>query len=54
VSAPRRTGRGVSWSSAIWRSRWSSAAAGLMLKSVGRLMQVDAGFDPRNVLTLQF
>ena len=30
------------------------AAAGLMLKSVGRLMQVDAGFDPRNVLTLQF
>jgi putative ABC transport system permease protein len=30
------------------------AAAGLMLKSVGRLMQVDAGFDPRDVLTLQF
>jgi putative ABC transport system permease protein len=30
------------------------AAAGLMLKSVGRLMQVDSGFDPRHVLTLQF
>ena len=27
--------------------------AGLMLKSLRRLMSVDAGFDPRNVLTLE-
>jgi putative ABC transport system permease protein len=30
------------------------AAAGLMLQSVARLSRVDAGFDPRDVLTLQF
>ena len=27
-------------------------AAGLLLRSFGKLMQVDAGFDPRNVLTM--
>jgi putative ABC transport system permease protein len=30
------------------------AAAGLMLRSVAHLARVDAGFDPRDVLTLQF
>jgi putative ABC transport system permease protein len=30
------------------------AAAGLMLRSVTHLARVDAGFDPRDVLTLQF